>query len=252
MFTHAIVRLPGEDFAQGITTSDLGAPDYALMLQQHQAYVAALRSLGLKVELLDPLPGHPDAYFVEDPAIVTPEAAVVTRPGALARRGEADAIAPVLANYRPVERIQAPGTLDGGDVLIVGKQLFVGLSERTNSDGAAQLGAILAKFGYRYTPVAVDAGLHLKSSVNAAGDNTLLLSAGFAGRAEFAGYDCLILDAADAYACNTLWINDALLMPAGFPSARRKLADLGLPVIELEVSEVRKMDGGLTCMSLRL
>jgi dimethylargininase len=251
MFTHAIARLPGEDFARGITTSHLEKPVFSKMLSQHQAYTVCLQSLGLEVTLLPPLTGFPDAYFVEDVAVVTPEVAVITRPGAGARRGEAGSMAPVLAEYRPLEWIRAPGTVDGGDVLMIGSHFFIGLSERTNREGANQLGAILARYGCTWQAVPVGAGLHLKSSVNWVGERSLLLTQDFAGRPEFEGYDRIVLDPAEAYAGNTMWINDQLITPAGFPETRARLGKLGLPIIELETSEAHKMDGGLTCMSLR-
>jgi dimethylargininase len=251
MFTHAVVRLPGEDFAQGLTTSQLGQPSYEKMLAQHQAYTACLQSLELEVTILDPITGFPDAYFVEDVAVVTPDVAVITRPGAGTRRGEAGPMAPVLAKYRPLEWIRAPGTIDGGDVLMVENHTFIGLSVRTNREGASQLGGILVRHGCTWQAVPVGAGLHLKSSVNWVGGRDLLLSPDFADRPEFEGYHRIVLDPAEAYAGNTLWINGHLLTPAGFPDTRAKLDRLGLPVIELETSEAQKMDGGLTCMSLR-
>ena len=148
MFTHAIVRTPGPDAADGLTTAGLGRADLPTLLRQHAAYVATLEELGLAITRLDPLPGHPDAYFVEDAALVFPELAVITRPGAPERRAEADAIAPAVAAYRTLHRLTAPATLDGGDVLWMDRTVFVGLSERTNGEGAAQLTAILAPHGY--------------------------------------------------------------------------------------------------------
>ncbi len=251
MFTHAITRKPGENFAQGLTSANLGPPSYALILEQHTAYLERLRSLGLEVVVLDPEPDYPDGYFVEDAAIVTPRLAVITRPGAASRRGEEITIQPVLARYLPTVQIQAPGTVDGGDVLMVGSHFFVGLSERTNPEGAAQLGRSLEEHGYTWVALPVGAGLHLKSSVNSIGGDTLLITPELADYDEFADYDRIILDADEAYAANTLWVNDTLLTPKGFPKTRRKLEVTGLEVIELDVSEVRKMDGGLTCMSLR-
>lgn len=256
-FTHAITRLPGANFVQGLTTSNLGAPDYTRMLHQHAAYVDALRNLGLLVTVLDPLPGFPDAYFVEDTAVIVPEVAVLTRPGAAKRRGEAKAIQPVLSELseRPLEFISAPGTLDGGDVLVMPRHAFIGISARTNRIGAEQLASILAQHGYRATLVPVSAGLHLKSSINAVAQDTILVTADHSNRPELSGYAQIILDPGDEYAANTLLINDTLLIPAGFPSARQKLLQagrsLGLALVELDVSEARKMDGGLTCMSLR-
>lgn len=251
MFSRAIVRTPGPDFGLGLTTADLGPPSYPLILGQHAAYVAALRGLGLDVTVLDPAPGFPDAYFVEDPAVVIPEAAVISNPGAPSRRGEGDTLEPVLARFRPIERFAPPATLDGGDVLEAGGRYFIGVSDRTNADGARALGRILEAHGRAWTVVPVGAGLHLKSSANSLGGRALVLTEALAREAAFGGFDRIVLDPGDEYAANTLWINGRLLMPAGFPRARRKIEALGLPVRELDVSEVRKMDGGLTCLSLR-
>ena len=251
MFTHAIARKPGLDFAQGLTSSALGAPAFLKMLAQHEAYLAVLRSLGLDVEVLEALEGHPDAYFVEDVAVVTPDLAVITRPGAEARRGEEESMVPVLARHRPTLRIQAPGTVDGGDVLMVGRHFFVGISQRTNLEGARALGAALERHGCTWTPVEVAAGLHLKSSVNWAGGDTLLLSGAFRDRPEFSGYRRIVVDPGEEYAGNTLWINGHLLVPEGYPRTLARLEGLGLPIHLLDTSEARKMDGGLTCMSLR-
>ena len=251
MFTHAITRLPGENFASGLTTSKLGRPDYALILKQHHAYRQALLGLGLDVVVLPAEPDFPDAYFVEDPAIVTPKIAIITHPGAPSRRGEETSLAPFLEYYRPLVHIQAPGTVDGGDVLMVGSHFFIGLSERTNPDGASQLVAALESAGHTAETVPVSAGLHLKSSVNFVGKNTLLLTKNLSTYPGFTSYEKIILDEDEEYAANTLWVNDSLLMGKGFPKTRAKLSALRMPIIELDVSEVRKMDGGLTCMSLR-
>ncbi|MEZ4866804.1 MAG: arginine deiminase family protein [Caldilineaceae bacterium] len=251
MFTHAVVRSPGPNFADGLTTADLGVPNYALVCAQHAAYVATLKRLGLTLIELDPLPNHPDAYFVEDTAVIVPEVAVLANMGAPARQGEEQAMAPILARYREVARIDWPGTFDGGDVLVVGKHCMVGLSERTNAVGARQLGETLARYGYHWDALPVEAGLHFKSSVNYVGKNTLLISEEFAAHPAFASYEKLLIDPDEVYAANTLWLNDHLLTPTGFPSTKRQLESLGYPIIELETSEMRKMDGGLTCLSLR-
>ena len=251
MFTHAIVRKPGDNFARGITTSNLGTPRYELMMKQHEDYIKTLRSLGLELIVLDALPDYPDAYFVEDTAVVTPDVAIITNPGNKDRQGEEDTIERALAVYRKTVRIHAPGTVDGGDVLMVGAHFFIGISERTNREGATQLGRILEEYGYTWATVCVEAGLHLKSSVNYIGKNTLLITEKFAGRDEFKGYDTIIVNKTEEYAANTLLINDSLITPKGFPNTIKKLESTGFDIIELDVSEVRKMDGGLTCMSLR-
>ncbi|MCK5428790.1 MAG: hypothetical protein KAI94_04925 [Anaerolineales bacterium] len=251
IFTHAITRRPGENFAQGITTSDLGMPDYQRMLAQHGAYIDTLKSLGLEVLVLDALEEYPDAYFVEDTAVVIPEVAIITNPGAAARKGEQQSIEPLLSRYRQIARIQPPGTVDGGDVLLVDKHIFVGISERTNREGAEQFGDILTEYGYTWGPIAVAAGLHLKSSVNHLGGKHLLVTREFVSLEHLQMYDKIVLDEAEEYAANTLWVNDTLITPKGFPKTKKQLESLGLPIIELDVSEARKMDGGLTCMSLR-
>jgi len=250
-FKTALVRKPGENFAHGLTTSDLGSPDFHLISKQHDAYLEALRSIGLEVIVLDAQPDYPDAHFVEDTAVVTPDAAVIARSGAPARQGEEDTIAPVLARYRNTARIKPPGTLDGGDVLMVGSHFFIGISERTNKDGAGQLGKALQNYGNSWETLPVGAGLHLKSDINYLGSNTLIVTEEFANKEALKGYDKIVVDADEAYAANTLWVNDHLLTPKGFPNTRKKLDTLGLEIIELEMSEVRKMDGGLTCLSIR-
>jgi dimethylargininase len=252
MFTQAIARKPGPNFAQGLTTAvNEEPPKYELLFTQHEAYVAALKSIGLEVILLDALPDHPDAYFVEDTAVVASNVAVITNPGADARRGEEETIAPVLARYRKTEKIQPPGTVDGGDVLQVDNHFFIGISERTNHEGAGQLSHILKSYGYTYTTVTVGEGLHFKSSVNYVGQNTLLVTDDFAGNNQLKGYDTIVVDSVESYAANSLFINDHILIPRGYSDTRKKLEVLGSKIIELDTSEVRKMDGGLTCMSLR-
>ena len=251
MFRHAIVRKPGANFGAGLTTSDIGMPDFKLMTVQHEAYVRILEELGLLVTVLEPEPDFPDAHFVEDAAVVTPDIAVITNPGAAARQGEEKTIEPVLVEYRPIGRIEPPGTLDGGDVLMVGSHFFIGISERTNQEGAEQLGRILEGFGNTWKTVHVGKGLHLKSGVNYVGRNTLLLTEAFSRLDVFTGYEHIKLDPGETYAGNSLWINDHLIVPQGFPDTLVKLKKLGLPIHVLDVSEVQKMDGGLTCLSLR-
>ena len=251
MFKYAITRRPGKTFDRGITTSDLGVPGYELALKQHAAYIDTLKSSGLDVIELDPLPDYPDAHFVEDTAVVTPEVAIITHPGAPPRRGEEKSIAEVLLQYRQVEYIQAPATVDGGDVLMIGNHFFIGISERTNPEGAKQLGRILGKYEKTWTTIQVGAGLHFKSSVNYVGKNSILVTQDFACHEALNGYNKIIVDQEEEYSANTLWLNDHLLLPGGFPNTRTKLESLGLPIIELDVSEMQKMDGGLTCLSIR-
>ena len=248
---HALTRRPGTTLASGLTTSTLGAPDFARAIDQFEAYVDALRGCSVEVVVLDPLDDYPDAHFVEDVAVVTPQLAVLTRPGAGARRGEVAFIESALRPHRTTVSLASPGILDGGDVLMVGQHLYIGRSERTDEAGAAQLGRALAPFGYAWTLVPVAAGLHLKSSITAVGDRTLLTTQAFADHPALAGFDRIVVPEGEEYASNTLLVNDRLLMPSGFPRTRQKLQALEIPLVELDTSEFRKMDGALTCLSLR-
>ena len=249
--SHAIARRPGKDMALGITTANLGDPDIFKAMEQFDAYVKTLEGAGVSVTVLDPLEGFPDAQFVEDTAVIVPELAVVTRPGAPARQGEVASMESALQAFRATVRIEPPGTLDGGDVLIAGKQVFIGLSERTDQAGASQLGEYLADFGYTWVGIPVAAGLHFKSSVNMIGHDTLLTTKTFADHPALDHFRCIVVADEEQYAANALLINDHLILPSGYPDTRKKVAGMGKPIIEVDTSEFRKMDGGLTCLSLR-
>ena len=251
MFNYAITRKPGDNFADGLTQAELGPPSYEGITEQHRAYVNTLKQRGLTVTVLEPLGEYPDAYFVEDPVIVTPDVAVITIPGAPSRQGEQDSLVPPLEPFRELAHIQPPGTVDGGDVLMVNNHFFIGVSARTNTNGAEQLGRILHKFGYTWATVTVTDGLHLKSDVNYIGDRTLLISKRYAHVEPFRDFNKIIVADEESYAANSLWLNDCLLMPKGFPQTKDQVSRTRRDIIELEVSEVRKMDGGLTCLSLR-
>jgi dimethylargininase len=250
-FTHAIARLPGMNAGDGLTSAGLGAPDPERMLAQHQDYVRILRSLDLRVTVLDADENFPDGCFVEDTAIVTPEVAVITRPGASSRRGEETAIEPLLASHRSIARIVAPGSVDGGDILVMGERVLIGLSSRTNEEGARQLTEILEASGMHCIPLAAGDGLHLKSSINALGDSRVLITQAFAECEALRGFEQIVIAAAESYAGNSLLVNGRVIVPAGFPATRRLIDALGIETIEAQVSEFRKMDGGLTCLSIR-
>ncbi|MEM9301741.1 MAG: amidinotransferase [Pseudomonadota bacterium] len=249
-FERAIVREPSVNLGDGLTTTDLEPPDFARALRQHAAYVEALRSAGLDVITL-PTAGHPDGHFVEDTALVFPEVAVITRPGMAVRRPECEAIAAALTPLREVRTIDAPGRLDGGDVLIVGRRCFVGLSARTDTAGVAQLEEVIAAFGYSVVAVDVGAGLHLKSSVNLVDETTLLATPALAELACLAGLEVLVVPPDEAYAANVVRVNESLLVPAGFARTRELLSATDARIVPLDVSEFHCMDGGLTCLSLR-
>ena len=250
--TRAIARRPTRNAGDGLTSADLGAPDVERMCAQHARYVRVLESLGVEVTVIDGDEAYPDGCFVEDTAVVTPEVAVLTRPGAPSRRGEVDAIEPLLAEHRLIERIVAPGTVDGGDVLVVGERVLIGLSARTNEAGAGQLREILESRARRCIIVPAGEGLHLKSSVNALGAECLLVTQAFADCDALDGFERVVVPAGESYAGNSLWLNDRAIVPAGFPATRSLIEALGADVVEIDVGEFRKMDGGLTCLSIRL
>jgi dimethylargininase len=255
VFTRAIVRPPTPNFAEGLTTADLGVPVYERALEQHDAYCAALVRCGLTLTRLEPDPNYPDSTFVEDTAIVTERCAVLARPGAPSRGGEVASIQEMLQTFFPsLPAIQSPGTLDGGDVCEAGNHFFIGISERTNEAGARQLAELLGSFNYTYSFVdirGVETVLHLKSGLAYLGDERLVVIEALANRAEFRDYDLVSVNAAEEYAANCVRINDHVLVAEGYPTFQRKLSDLGYQTIALKMSEFRKMDGGLSCLSLR-
>ncbi|MFO7620208.1 MAG: arginine deiminase family protein [Bacteroidales bacterium] len=248
MYTRAIVRRPGRNFANGITTSNLGQPDLNKALEQHAAYCDALIKCGVELTVLDADDRYPDGCFVEDTAVVNGSVKVISRPGAESRRGEEEEIARVLAGFGTTEQITAPGTLEGGDVLRAENHYYIGISERTNREGASQLSAILAKHGFTSSVIRVEAGLHLKSDIAYLGNGDFISTPVFSKIAHPA--NTIILDEDEYYSANCLRVNDYLLIPKGFPKSKMKIAELGYNIIELEMSEFRKMDGGLTCLSL--
>jgi dimethylargininase len=255
-FTHAIARTPGDNFDEGITTSSvLGKPDYLDTLLQHRAYLQALKQCGLKVTLLKPDLHYPDSTFVEDVAVLTPNCAIYTRPGANSRRGEVKAIRPTIDQfYKKTCSIIAPGTLDGGDICEAGSHFFIGLSQRTNEEGGRQLAAFLAEEGYTASFISihnVPGILHLKSGISYIGDNTLVTINALADLPDFNNYRQVRVAENEAYAANCVRINDRLLMPSGYPQLQQELTQLGYHVLTLDMSEYRKMDGGLSCLSLR-
>jgi dimethylargininase len=254
-FTRALTRLPGESFAQGLTNAALGAPDLSLALSQHAAYCDALRRCGLEVQTLAADVEFPDSTFVEDTAILAKSLCVVTRPGAASRQLETVRIAATLsAGGQRLEHIAAPGTVDGGDICQIEDRFFIGVSARTNPAGAAQLQQILASHGYRAILVDIRANrtlLHLKSGIAYLGDGRIAVAPELPRVAQFNDYELIEVPAPESYATNCVRINDSLLIAAGYTRFAALLTARGYAVIPLDVSEYRKMDGGLSCLSLR-
>jgi dimethylargininase len=255
MFTNAIVRPPGQNFASGLTRLDLGPPTLEHALEQHELYCQALASCGLNLVRLEPDNQYPDSTFIEDTAVLTPPGAVIARPGAPSRLDEIRSIKPVLHDYFPhVHSILEPGTLDGGDVCEAGEHFFIGISDRTNEHGAQQLARFLDSLGYTSSLIdirGVSNILHLKSGLAYLGGRRLVVIEALRNRKEFSGYDLICLSTAEEYAANCLLINGRVLVPAGFPKAKEELDQLGCKTIALDMSEFQKMDGGLSCLSLR-
>lgn len=254
-FTHALVRPPADTFASGITTAGLGAPDLALALEQHRAYCRALERLGLSLVRLEPDPDHPDSTFVEDTAVLTPRGAIIARPGAPSRAGEVAAVEAALRRSHPdPDRVAAPGTVEGGDVCEAGGHYFIGLSRRTDREGAAQLGRWLAsrRIGSSVIDIrALPRMLHLKTGLSWLGERRLLASGEIAGHEGLSGWEVVRVPEGEDYAANCLRVNGVLLVPRGFPATSRLLEERGFELVTLDVSEYRKMDGGLSCLSLR-
>jgi dimethylargininase len=255
LFTRAIVRIPGSNFDAGLTTVALGRPRFELVLEQHRRYCEALAECGLAVTTLDADLRFPDSTFVEDTAILTPRGAVLTRPGASSREGEVEAICPAVKQFYPSAlSIQAPGSVDGGDICDAENHFFIGLSHRTNEEGARQLAAHLSTFGYSSSTIDVrqmSSILHLKSGISYIGDNTLVVMEEMAGKDAFRGYELIRVSAEESYAGNCVRVNDRVLVAAGYPKFTAELRARGFDLLELEMSEFRKMDGGLSCLSLR-
>ncbi len=271
MFKHAITRQPGANYQDGLTTVDLGVPDLEKTLLEHSGYLTALKTCGLAVLELEPDLRFPDGTFVEDTAILLSDpqgtcpqgtcsspnggAAILTRPGAQSRLDEVSEMKDTLLAFFPeVAQISAPGTLDGGDICEAGSHFFIGISLRTNQAGAQQLAAWLVARGYSasFIDIRQVAGiLHLKSGISYIGDNRLVVIDSLAGHPDFKGYELIRVVPGEEYAANCIRVNDYVLIAAGFPKFEATLRKLGYKLLVLDMSEFQKMDGGLSCLSLR-
>jgi dimethylargininase len=217
---------------------------------QHRRYEAALEAAGCTIVRLPADPELPDSVFVEDVAIVTDEVAILTRPGAASRRPEIPAVAAALSRYRPVVAIEGEATLDGGDVLRIGRTVFVGQSRRTNELGLRQLGAILEPLGYRTVAVPLERCLHLKSAVTQVAEGVVLLNGEWVDTQAFAAYERIEIDPSEPYAANALRVGNTLVFPSAYPRTCKRLEARGIPVAAVDVSELIKAEGAVTCCSL--
>jgi len=252
MFTKAIVRKPGKSVVDGITTAGLGKVDYPTLCQQHEAYTEALKKCGLELIILEASEQFPDSVFMEDVALLTSKCAIITRPGAKSRQGEENIVRPVLENlYQNIEQIVSPGTVEAGDIMVVGDHFYIGLSERTNMAGANQLITILEKYGFSGSVVHLKDILHLKTGISYIENNTVVIAEPYKAETSFSSYKKLWVDNDEGYAANCVWINGRVLLPVGNPKIKASIQNEGYTIVELEMSEFQKLDGGLSCLSLR-
>ena len=255
MFSNVIVKIPCPSVCNGITSApELGKPVYEKALEQHAAYIEALKKCGVNVTVLPADDRFPDSCFVEDVAVVTRKCAIVTNPGAATRNGETAAIVPVLEKFYAKENIhfiKAPGTLEGGDIMMVGDTFYAGRSARTNDEGIRQFGEILAGYGFACEAVPLEKVLHLKTGVNYLENNNMLASGEFTDKPCFASYNKTQIPESEAYAANCIWVNGTVLIPEGYPAVKAAVEGMGYPVLTVDTSEFRKIDGGLSCLSLR-
>jgi dimethylargininase len=252
MFTKAIVRTPCKAMLEGLTEAEMGLPDYDLACEQHQGYIAALKKCGLDVTVLPPLESYPDSCFVEDVALITSKCAIFTRPGAPSRRGEVQHIIKAVEQFFPSpEHINLPGTIEAGDIMMVGGHFYIGLSARTNAQGAEQLIGILGKYNLTGSMVKMSELLHLKTGVSYLENNNLLTFGELHTHPIFDQFKRIEIAKQESYGANSVWINGTILVPKGFPDALKAIQKLGYPTIEISMSEFQKLDGGLSCLSLR-
>jgi len=252
-FSHAIARRPGADVTGGLRAVDTGAPDLARMVADHADYVAALRATGADVTVLDALPGHPDALFVEDTALCLPEGCIILRPGAPSRLDEAAAMAPHLeAVYRHAARVEAPARIEGGDILVTGREILVGGSARTDAAGIAALEAIVRPWGHTLREVVTPPGvLHFKTDCSVLDDETILATERLAASGCFDGYRVILTAPGEEAAANAVRFNDVVLMAAGFAATQERVVAAGYTVRAIGNAECAKLDGGMSCLSLR-
>ena len=233
-----------------LTHLDRAPIDVERARRQHEAYERALAGLGCAVHRLPAGAEMPDSVFIEDVAVVLDEVAVITRPGAVSRRAETEGVADALAAYRPLLRIEAPGTLDGGDVLVADRTVFVGRSARTNDAGIEQLRGALADFGYAVRAVEVDGCLHLKTAVTCVGDGRLLINRDWVPADAFAGWELIDVDPAEPFAANALRVGGRIVYPDAFPRTRARMEAHGIEIVPVPADELAKAEGGVTCCSL--
>ncbi len=252
MFKHAIVRRLAKSFQEGLTSSNLGKPNYNKAVIQHSDYIGALKRCGLDIIEIEADERFPDSTFVEDTAVVNKNVAIITTLGASSRKGEELEVKKVLERfYDHIEFIKNPGTLEGGDILKVDNQYYIGLSKRTNKEGARQFTEIVKKYDYSCLTVQLVNLLHLKTGLAYIGDNNLIISVEFIDNPIFKDFNIIEVDKDENYAANCIRVNSYILIAKGFQKLKNSILKLGYKILEIDMSEFRKMDGGLSCLSIR-
>jgi dimethylargininase len=251
-FSKAILRAPCKNMVKGITSANLGMPYYQVAMKQHARYNQILNQLGLSTVLLGEDNRFPDSCFVEDTAVLCDKIAIITLLGEPSRQGEELSIYATLKfYYNNIQFIVSPGTVDGGDVMRIDNVFYIGLSKRTNHDGATQLKYILEQEGYTIKFIELSHFLHLKSGINYLGENTVLAGGEFVHKKEFQKYKIIEVKTNEQYSANSLRVNSTVIIPKGFPNTKLQLINHGFQIIEINMSEFQKLDGGLSCLSLR-
>jgi dimethylargininase len=255
MFKNAIVKRPSKSMVQGITSApELGKPNYELALKQHDAYIEALKECGALVTVLEADEAFPDSCFVEDVAVLSNKCAIITNPGAKSRNEETKGIIDTIKKFYTedkIEYITNPGTLEGGDVMMVGNHFFIGLSARTNKEGAKQFIEALNKHGLTGSIVSLEKVLHLKTGLAYLENNNLLVAGEFVEKEEFKEFNKIIISEDESYSANCIWVNDKVIVPYGYEKTQKAIEAAGYEVVLVDTSEYRKLDGGLSCLSLR-
>ncbi len=251
-FNKAIVRMPAPSVINGLRDGDHDGPDFAGIQAEHEAYIAALETAGLDVTILPARPDYPDSIFVEDPALVFPEGAIILRPGAETRRGEAaELVKDLKRHFNTILKIEV-GCVDGGDILALPDKVVIGLSGRTDLVGAKSLARCLESLGYDSVLAKTPPGvLHFKTHASALGPNHILTTPQLSGVDVFEGFDVLVVPADEMGGANVLRVNDVVLIGEEYPGTNRLLRDHAFKTLSLPTSEIAKIDAGLTCMSLR-
>lgn len=249
--TVAITRRVSPRFNECELTHIARSPiDVDIARTQHEAYVKVLRESGCEVIELPEEPDLPDSVFVEDTAFILPEAAVITRPGADSRKPEIESIRPILSKYRQLLQVKAPATVDGGDILVLGKSVYVGLSTRSTMEAVRQLSQLLQPFGYSVFGLELTGCLHLKTAVTRTDDSTLLINSSWVDATTFKSFDLIEVDASEPFAANCLPIRGKIIYPTAFPKTREKLQQKGFDVLTINLDELAKAEGAVTCCSL--